>query len=66
MLATVALPFCGALFYSTVVYFWLEFREARAGTNFSMVLLVNCPWSIAPLALYYYIVFKPHSKRKMK
>jgi hypothetical protein len=47
----VALPFCGALFYSTVVYFAMEFMFVEPGTNLLMVFIVNIPWSIFPVLL---------------
>jgi hypothetical protein len=47
----VALPFAGALFYSTIVYFAMEFIENLPGTNHMMVFLVNIPWSIFPVLL---------------
>lgn len=47
----IALPFAGALFYSTIVYFAMEFIEDRSGTNHLMVFIVNIPWSIFPLLL---------------
>lgn len=50
-LPSVALPFCGALFYSTIVYFGMEFLDPLPGTNFVMVILVNIPWSIFPVLL---------------
>lgn len=50
-LSTVALPFAGALFYSTVVYFAVEYIENMPGTNMFMVILVNVPWTIVPVLL---------------
>mmetsp|Transcript_1215 Transcript_1215/g.1229 ORF Transcript_1215/g.1229 Transcript_1215/m.1229 type:complete len:91 (+) Transcript_1215:2-274(+) len=47
----IALPFCGALFYSTIVYFAMELIEPLPGTNMIAVILVNIPWSILPILL---------------
>lgn len=47
----IALPFCGALFYSTIVYFAMEFIDPLPGTNMIAVILVNIPWSIFPILL---------------
>ena len=45
----VALPFCGALIYSTFVYFAVEYMEATAsGANLPMVVLINAPWTVLP------------------
>mmetsp|Transcript_11388 Transcript_11388/g.18534 ORF Transcript_11388/g.18534 Transcript_11388/m.18534 type:complete len:168 (+) Transcript_11388:161-664(+) len=52
----VTLPFSGALFYSTVVYFVMEFAYPEPGTNLMMVLIVNIPWSIFPVLLAYRVI----------
>ncbi len=55
----VILPFCGALFYSTIVYFALELGSDRIpGTNDLVVLAVNAPWTILPAVLVYCLVLK--------
>ena len=58
-LPSVALPFCGALIYSTLVYFALEYIERLPGTNLEMVVLVNVPWTICPLLLVFRLLFSP-------
>jgi hypothetical protein len=50
-LPAVALPFCGALFYSTIVYFAMEFLDPLPETNLFAVIVVNIPWSIFPVLL---------------
>jgi hypothetical protein len=50
-LKALALPFSGALVYSTGVYFTMELLEAMPGTNMLMVFAVNLPWTIVPLML---------------
>jgi hypothetical protein len=50
-LSSLALPFSGALVYSTGVYFAMELLEAMPGTNMFMVFAVNLPWTIVPLVL---------------
>lgn len=50
-LPALALPFSGALVYSTVVYFAMEVLEAVPGTSMAMVLAVNLPWTVVPLVL---------------
>ena len=62
-LPAVALPFCGALFYSTIVYFAMEFIFMEPGTNVVMVLLVNIPWSIFPVLLSWRVI---HMKNDAK
>jgi hypothetical protein len=52
----VALPFAGALFYSTIVYFVMEFAYTEPGTNLFMVFLVNIPWSIFPVLLGWRVI----------
>eukprot|EP01039_Chlorochromonas_danica_P006205 gene6205-6843_t len=49
----VALPFSGALIYSTIVYFAMEVLEEVEGTNLLVVFLVNLPWTIIPILLLY-------------
>lgn len=63
-LSYVALPFAGALFYSTIVYFAMEFIHPVPGTNLLMVFIVNIPWSIFPMLLGYRVVNLTHSKTK--
>mmetsp|Transcript_8606 Transcript_8606/g.12843 ORF Transcript_8606/g.12843 Transcript_8606/m.12843 type:complete len:166 (-) Transcript_8606:51-548(-) len=63
-LPNIALPFSGALFYSTVVYFAMEFAYIVPGTNVFMVFVVNVPWSIAPVFLAYAAVARNSLKRK--
>jgi hypothetical protein len=53
-LPAVALPFAGALFYSTIVYFAMEIIEFLPNTNLFAVFIVNIPWSVVPLLLAYY------------
>ena len=50
-LSFVALPFCGALIYSTIVYFAMEVLDPLPGTNMAMVFLINIPWTIVPMLL---------------
>ena len=57
----VALPFCGALFYSTLVYFAMEFIYPVPGTNMFMVFIVNIPWSIFPVLLGYRVLLLKRS-----
>jgi hypothetical protein len=52
----VTLPFSGALFYSTVVYFVMEFAYPEPGTNLIMVFIVNIPWSIFPVLLAHRVI----------
>lgn len=52
-LPSVALPFTAALFYSTVVYFGVEFLFTEPGTDVFMVFVINIPWSIVPVLLAY-------------
>ena len=47
----VALPACGALIYSTIVYFAYEVLDAAPGTSFFWVFVINLPWTLAPLVL---------------
>jgi hypothetical protein len=51
--------FSGALVYSTIVYFTMEILESAQGTNFSLVFLVNCPWTFVPLLLIYHLITQP-------
>ena len=53
-----ALPFSGALIYSTVVYFAMEIIENMPGTNLGFVFLINLPWTIVPMLLLHQIVAK--------
>ena len=50
-LPLVAYAFSGALFYSTIVYFAMEYIENIPGTNLCMVFVINIPWSILPVVL---------------
>ena len=52
----VALPFNGALVYSTLVYFAMEFIWLTPGTNALMVLLINIPWTIFPVIMMLRVV----------
>lgn len=54
-LEMIALPFSGALVYSTVVYFAMELLDFTIGTNLYVVFLVNLPWTIIPILLMYQI-----------
>lgn len=61
----VALPFCGALFYSTVVYFAMEFIYMEPGTDPLMVFIVNIPWSIFPVLLSWRVLnIAKHNKHQ--
>ena len=51
-LESVALPFCGALVYSTIVYFAMELIENIPNTNYFAVFFVNIPWTIVPILLW--------------
>ncbi len=55
LLTSVALPFAGALIYSTIVYFAMEVSLSEPGTNFWLVFIVNLPWTIIPLLLIVYL-----------
>jgi hypothetical protein len=55
----VALPFSGALFYSTVVYFAMEVVYHAEEANLLLVFVINIPWSIIPVLLAYYVVTAP-------
>lgn len=48
-------PFAGAVAYSTLIYFLVEFQMALPGTNFPVVVLINAPYLLAPLALLWYL-----------
>ena len=49
----VALPFAGALLYSTLLYFALELSSGGVpGTSTPVVLLVNLPWTLLPFAIF--------------
>lgn len=51
-LPQLALPFCGALVYSTLVYFGVELLDAPStGANLAMVFLINAPWTVVPCLL---------------
>lgn len=69
--SSVALPFAGALIYSTIVYFAMEVIENMPGTNMWLVFAVNLPWTIIPLLLVYRIATvgveaKTTNKMKLK
>lgn len=51
----VLLPFAGALFYSTVVYFVLDLLDPVPGTHFVGVTLINLPWTLLPVALVWHV-----------
>jgi hypothetical protein len=64
-------PFCGALIYSTIVYFAMEWIEFVPGTNMYMVFIVNIPWTIFPIILIYKTIMydsmrNQQSSRKIK
>ena len=64
-LPALALPFAGALFYSTIVYFAMEMIEFLPNTNLWAVFIVNIPWSIVPLLLAYYaVILSPPDRTK--
>jgi len=58
----VALPFCGALLYSTMVYFAMEVLYPMEGTNLSLVFAINLPWSIGPVVLAYRLICMGESR----
>ena len=47
----VALPSCGALAYSTLVYFAYEFIAERHRASLLWVFVINLPWTLAPILL---------------
>lgn len=47
----IALPFAGALMYSTIVYFAYEVLEEAERASLLWVFLINLPWTLAPLLL---------------
>ncbi len=47
--------FAGALIYSTIVYFAMEFIDPIPTTNLLMVLIVNIPWTMMPIMLSWYM-----------
>ena len=53
-IAPLAYGFSGALIYSTIVYFLMEYYENLPNTNFVAVFLVNCPWTFVPMVLIYH------------
>jgi hypothetical protein len=55
-LNNIALPFCGALVYSTLVYFAMEILDIQAGTNLPLVFVINIPWTIFPIVLGYRVI----------
>src|SRR5262245_3261717 len=46
-----ALLYCGAIIYSTLVYFVIEFLSEGQRANLAMVVLVNIPYTIVPCVL---------------
>jgi len=46
-----ALPFSGALIYSTVVYFGYELLAEAHRASLFWVFVINLPWTLAPFAL---------------
>jgi hypothetical protein len=46
-----ALLYCGAIIYSTLVYFLTEFLSEGQRANLTMVTLVNVPYTIVPCLL---------------
>lgn len=47
----VALPFAGALLYSTVVYFGYEVLAESQRASLLWVFVINLPWTLAPVLL---------------
>jgi hypothetical protein len=47
----VALPFAGALVYSTIVYFSYEVLAESHRASLVWVFLINLPWTLAPILL---------------
>jgi len=47
----VALPSCGALAYSTLVYFAYEVIAERHRASLLWVFVINLPWTLAPILL---------------
>lgn len=48
---TPALLYCGAIIYSTLVYFLVEILSQRDRANLVMVVIVNVPYTIIPCLL---------------
>jgi hypothetical protein len=46
-----ALLYCGAIIYSTLVYFFIEFLSEGHRANLLMVTVVNAPYTIIPCLL---------------
>lgn len=59
-----ALPFSGALIYSTIVYFAMEALEMVPGTNMAVVFAVNLPWTILPCLVLYRLACGDSTERK--
>lgn len=59
-----SLVFNGALIYSTIVYFTMEYIEFLPGTNLVMVFLVNIPWTIVPILSVWRTVQKVYGGKK--
>ena len=51
----VSLPVCGALIYSTVIYFAYEILAESERCKLVWVFLVNLPWTLAPFLLLFRI-----------
>jgi hypothetical protein len=53
------LLYCGAIIYSTLVYFLTEFLTEGHRANLAMVTLVNLPYTIVPCLLVWRL-WRPH------
>ena len=62
----IALPFCGALVYSTIVYFAMEVLDIMPGTNMALVFLVNVPWTIFPIILAFRVMQISNTKQRIE
>lgn len=65
-LPSVVYPFAGALIYSTIVYFMMEFLYTTPGTNLFMVLIINVPWTIFPAILAYRVAHLSRQRTKVQ
>jgi hypothetical protein len=63
-LHAVALPFSGALIYSTIVYFAMEAWDLVPGTNMVVVFAVNLPWTIVPALLLFRLTYRSSDSHK--
>lgn len=62
----VALPYSGALLYSTVVYFAYEVIAEAHRASMLWVFLINLPWTLAPVLLVLRLQLEPPAERKRK